>query len=229
VANEAGDVRAEGDVVKVGFFTVYKGDVSHYVLADAMVESVRRAMPDVPVVQFTDEESPAVYGVDDVRRQRTLPMAMLRMAHHAACEGDWLFLDTDCIVNRDVRDVFQDSFDVAVADRNWTHIPMTIELQAFNAKMPYNIGIMFSRSPQFWQAVLQRLLTLPKEQQEWMGDQHAACAIFAEGQFHVKTLPGMTYHYPPSSADDTGTEAAIVHYKGPRKAWMLERYARVMA
>mgnify|MGYP001565565361 FL=1 len=213
--------------MKIGFFTVYKGDPSHYVVADIMIRSCLAVMPDVPIVQMTDMTSPEIPNVTEVRRLPSERMAVLRMRHQAACEGEWLFLDTDCVVKKDVRDVFKSSFDIALADRNWPHIPMTPQLEEFNREMPFNIAIAFSRSPAFWQAAIEKMHQMPEDRQSWMGDQYAVCEVIREGRFTVKVLPGMIYHYPPGAFYDDGNHAAILHYKGHRKPWMIQRYLGV--
>src|SRR5437867_1594196 len=138
----------------VGFFNVYRGDPVHLVLADLMIRSVREVMPGVPVVQFTDETSPAAYGVDEVRRLPKQPRAVLCVEHYAGCKGDWLLVDTDVIIQKDVRVVFNDDFDVAVTDREGTMVEgeMEEEFHLFD-QMPHNIGVVFSRCPTFWGAV----------------------------------------------------------------------------
>src|SRR3990167_3281050 len=104
--------------MQIGFFNVWRGDPTHTVLADLMIRSTRKAMPHVPIVQFTDEDTPALYGVDEVRRRTHPQTAMLRIEHHIACEDDWLFLDTDVVVQKDVQSVFDEPFDIAIADRD---------------------------------------------------------------------------------------------------------------
>jgi len=210
--------------MNVGFFTILKRDPIHYILADVLIRSVRQTMPGVRVTQFTDEQSPGVYGVDAVLRKPKTRMAVLRMAHQASVEGDWLFVDTDVVIQRDVRPVFEEAFDIAVSDRNWSHLPAATD--TFSAAMPHNIGVVFSRSPAFWQVVHDRLLVLPEELQSWMGDQVAACEVIRSGRFAVKLLAGMEYNYPPSNGDEAWRgRASILHYKGQRKPLLLQQMA----
>jgi len=206
--------------VNVGFYLVQGPNPLGYVLADIMLRSVRMAMPGVEVFQFTDLKSPTVYGVDHVLRKPSQPLALLRTLHQACVEGDWLFVDTDVLVRQDVRDVFDRPFDLAVADRQWQHLETPLE---FTEAMPWNIGVVFSRAPKFWREVHERLLSGPERAQDFMGDQKAAGALLKTGAWALLELPGMVYNYPPSGPDDQGEQAAIVHYKGPRKDWMLQR------
>lgn len=209
--------------MNIGFYLVQGDQGDGYVLADMMLRSVRAAMPGVPVTQFTDLKSPPVYGVDHVMRKPFAPLALLRSAHQMNVEGEWLFLDTDVLVQKDVRDVFQHPFDLALADRSWPHLEPT---PAFAEAMPWNIGVVFSRCPQFWRAVHEGLRAAPETAQDFMGDQIVACALLKTGTWALHELPGTRYNYPPAHADDIGRGAAIVHYKGHyRKPWMLQRFS----
>lgn len=190
------------------------------------VESVHDAMPGVPVVHFTDGTTPMIEGADDVRRiDVKLPMAVRRMMHNGNSEGDWLFIDCDVIVQKDVRDVFQEDFDVALTDRLGT-----ITNEAEYAKvMPFNLGVSFSRNTKFWRRVLYHMQTISPKLQQWTGDQLVICEMIrqkAASDFKIRTLPGLTYNYPPRSEDDPRAKnAALVHWKGPRKAWLLKEAA----
>ena len=206
--------------MNVGFYLVQGPDPAGYVLADIMLRSVRSAMPGVEVTQFTDLKSPAVYGVNHVLRKPKQPLAVLRSLHQACVEGEWLFLDTDVVVQRDVRAVFQEPFDIAVADRRWQHLEATPE---FTAQMPWNIGVIFSRAPTFWRAIHEALLRAPEQAQDFMGDQRAAGVLLQSGHWALLELPGMDFNYPPSGPEDRAEQASIVHFKGNRKDWMLQR------
>lgn len=209
--------------MNVGFYLVQGSTADGYVMADMMLRSVRQSMPGVQVYQLTDFTSPAVYGVDHVLRKAPAPLALLRTLHQSRLEGDWLFIDSDVLVQKDVRHVFDRDFDLALADRTWPHLEPTPE---FAEVMPWNIGVVFSRSPAFWRRVYQTLMTSPAQASDFMGDQIVACGLLMQGNWKLVELPGMAYNYPPKDAQDDGRDAHIVHYKGSyRKPWMLERFA----
>lgn len=199
--------------MKVGFFTVFRKDPQHYVLAELMIRSVRQTMPGVEVVQFTDETSPAVLGVDTVKRLPGGAMLDLRLQHYASAEGDWLLLDTDTIVQRDVRVVFEDEFDVALTLRKAG--------DPLSAEMPFNTGVVFSRSPAFWTAVLETWRALPEDRRDWLSEQRCVAQVAAGGKWDIEQL-GPVFNYTPE-AGDSGADASILHYKGPRKVAMLQR------
>jgi hypothetical protein len=214
--------------MKVGFFNIFRGDTSHIVCADMMIRSIKVAMPGVEIVQFTDEHSPEIFGVSYSIRKPNKPAAVLCVEHYSECKGDWLFIDTDVIVQKDVRDVFDTSFDIAIADRIGTKLPdeeTDSDAIEYMRSMPHNLGVVFSRSPEFWKAVGQEMLDMSLDKQYWAGNQYAACTVIASGVFNVRILPGVTYNYPPRIEDTDFSDKAIIHYKGPtRKQLMLSRF-----
>lgn len=208
--------------MKLGFFHVTVTNTPHVKLAGALIRSVRRSMPTVEVVHLTDQATERIPGTDRVVRLSPAPIALGCLEAYAACEGEWLFVDTDVIVQRDVRWIFDRPFDIAVARRDGTLKASEMGTK-FMTSMPYNKGAVFSRSPAFWQAAAAHLRTLSAKRQEWMGDQAAMCAVIASGAFRVEVLPAR-YNYPPQHQDEDVNAQAILHYKGPRKAWMLEAH-----
>jgi hypothetical protein len=222
--------------VTVGFFLVDTqtlDSMAGYAGARYLLRSVRAAMPGVPVVQLTDDKSPEVAGVDEVRRFPSEPMARLRMRHHAHALGDWLLVDADVVVQRDVRDIFDEAFDIGVTVRDWPHLKPGA---GFTAEMPYNMGVVFSRTVVFWAEAYARLRELPKDAQRWMGDQEVFCELVDAARYRIKRVSGTVYNFPPALNGDARPEAArleaaaaIVHFKGPhRKPLLLRRAGEVV-
>lgn len=207
--------------MKIGFFWQYINETSrsHLELAKKMLASAKSVMPDVEVWQLTDDTSDVLEGVDGVYRiGGKLPMAVRRMTHNASVSGDWLFIDSDIIIQKDVRHVFDDPFDVALTNRDGT---ITNEAD-FAKVMPYNLGVSFSRCPSFWVQVIKHMQKLPLDLQHWMGDQRIICEMIKQDsnpEFDILILPGKDFNYPPKFAGD-GKQASICHYKGPRKQFL---------
>jgi lipopolysaccharide biosynthesis glycosyltransferase len=202
--------------VNVGFY--HDGPASPH--AEAMVRSVRRVMPQVPVHQFSPAGTATMAGVERHVTPEDPRIAYAVLAAYASVVGEWLFLDTDVLVQQDVQKVFVMAFDIAVAERRGT-FKAGEEGNGFMTRMPWNKGVVFSRSQAFWQAALAQILTYKPKSQRWMGDQQAMCDVIKSGAFEVITI-SRTFNYPPMDASD-GTERAILHFKGPRKPWMLTR------
>lgn len=197
--------------MKVGFFA--QGEGEHLHIAKHLIRSVREVMPDVEIWHLTDEHTPALCDVKRIFGH--MPMAVRRISHHANLYGDWLFIDTDCVVRKDVRHVFEDDFPVAVTDRKGT----AWEKSPYGMVMPYNMGVTFSRSPDFWAEVLRHLKSLPPRYQHWEGDQRVVCEMVGAG-YPAKVIPGRIYNFTPEEREDSIDHAAIVHFKGKRKAWI---------
>ncbi len=224
--------------MNVGFFHIDRPtsqSTMQHDCARGLVRSVRKKMPDAKVYQFTDQTSKAVDGVDAVRRKPLEPMALLRMRHHAGVKGEWLFVDTDVLIQQDVQGIFDDPFDIAIARRDWTHVKPAV---GFSQRMPYNIGVVFSRCPHFWGEVYTRLRLRDARERDWMGDQSVICEVIDEERprYDVTFLAGAKYNYPPvlagvdlnRRASHEYRDARIVHYKGAeRKAMMLKRIGAI--
>lgn len=208
--------------MNVGFYHAGRGDEQPARARIAiLLQSVRTALSGVPVVHFTDLTTAPIKGVDVVLRRNVLPTATARVDAYASVSGEWLFIDSDVIVQADVRHIFEQSFDVALADRRGTERAVDAGTKCFTS-MPYNSGVIFSRSQAFWQAALVRIAELSIKRQGWMGDQQAMCDVIASGVFDVKVLPS-TYNYPPHRHNENVSDKAVLHFKGrERKAWMLD-------
>ncbi len=211
--------------MRLGFFVVVQTDVRHFLHASSLVREAGRRMPMVESVQLTDLKTPEVPGVAWMRRSAAAgPLLEQRLSHYANCVGEWLLIDTDVSLRNDVRGVFDDQvFDVALCDRNWPHSPQgEVMLQT----MPFNTGVVFSRSVGFWGDVLDTWRRFSDaDRGDWLSEQRAVYQVVRTGRYRVKILPGIHYNYPPRSVDDAPITAALVHFKGPRKAW-LEEHAR---
>jgi len=208
--------------VRIGFF-LNGAAASGYTLARHFVAGARAVMPGVDVCQLTDLESPALEGVTVLRRPAQ-PSFTATLADAYAQPGEWLFADTDVVLQRSVADIVADDWwQVAVASRSGTYVDLAEETSVFMAAMPFNTGAVFSRCPAFWEECRQRILALPALHQPWYGMQLVVGAMALEGRYRVRILPN-EYNYPPRTQTDDVSAKALVHYKGPRKGWLLERY-----
>ncbi len=207
----------------VGLYHIDKPDKPRSHLPALMLASVRRAMPDVEIVQFTTDARMRLAEVDRIVIRPELPLATALLETRTSVSGDWLFLDTDVIVREDVRHVFDQPFDVAFATREGTLRPHEIGTK-FMANNRFNSGVAFSRSQQFWRDALANLRTMSEGRQRWCGDQESLTKIVDSGRYQVRVLPNR-YNYPPFTAAERLDDKSIVHFKGKRKAWMQDRAA----
>lgn len=203
--------------MKLGLYLV--GESDEFSAMGALAAQVaQHAMPGIEVWHFTDHLTRPIKGCKVSRMERRVPLAVFRMQHHQV-PGEWLFTDVDVLVTQDVSPVFNDRFDIALAQR----------LDGDGAKgypafseMPHNMGVVFSRAPEFWKAVEKELRTYDAKQQQWMGDQLAVCRLLKH--FDHKIL-SFHYNFPPSRAGETDI---ITHYKGWRKQWMPETALNIL-
>lgn len=185
-----------------------------------MIESVRRHMPGVGLVQMTNPSTPSLPGVDtrqemDYRGEGFMVYRLAHLASLAAEEA--ILLDTDVLLQGDLRHVFDDPFDVALTRRDDV---ILLKGRDITPEQPYNTGVMFSRSPAFWRAAGADCLTRSDSERRWFGDQLAIARVAAGGQFAVQELPCARYNYSPAEPDEDLSGRLVVHYKGKRKPWM---------
>lgn len=196
-----------------------------------MVRSVRRHMPDVEIVQMTNKASPNVPDVD-TRIEAEAPEGMLfpeyrmnHLAHIAEMYGSepWVSLDTDIIVQEDLRPVFDQPFDVALTRRYGPIIMSGVDIVP---EQPYNGGVMFSKCADFWRDARDWCPKLNEQHSKWIGEQICIAEVAKTGKYNVLELPCDRWNYSPELPDEDVSAKAIVHYKGARKNWMIHRECR---
>lgn len=200
--------------MRVAFYCESAGP--HLEIGKLFVASVNKAMPGVEVFHLTNETCPEIDGAKPIRLPNDMPMGIRRLTHYAQLEGKWLLCDSDVIVQKDVRHVFNGPVDVAVVSRKGTPLEGTDYEKAF----PYNFGVVFSDSQKFWNAGLELLKKAPPALQQWEGEQHVLGHLADGGGYRVAILPNK-YNWTPLSRDEDVSDKYIVHYKGPRKKWLL--------
>jgi len=181
--------------------------------AQIMLESVRRHM-DVECLQLTDDSTRELTGCSVQRLPWGDNPMIFKMQHLAQLTGDVLILDTDVVVQSDLSKVFAFPFDVALT---WRDGPIydPSGKQDVTKIMPFNCGVMWSRSQQFWHDCLMWCKDKPVG---WYADQLAVAAVSPE--YHTLRLHCDNFNYTPGSATEDVSMRLAVHYKGNRKAWM---------
>lgn len=190
-------------------------------LPEMMVKSVLNAMQCVEIVQLTDMVTPQIKGVNSViRKPYDGNLMTFRMMHLAELAGDWITLDTDIIVLKDLREVFNKGYDFDVAlTRRYGKI-LDQDGMDIVAYMPYNTGVMFSRNRQFWKDAYKALLKMPESAHKWWGDQLSVRLAAESNRYSVLELNCDEYNYSPNSENEN-KDVYVLHFKGKRKDWML--------
>lgn len=182
------------------------------VFAEIMLESVRKHM-DCEILHLTDEDTPGLAGCTVIRKPWNSNPMLFKMGFLAELEGEIIVLDTDVIVQADLRGVFEYPFDVALTKRKgpvWDTEGTDVTIA-----MPYNCGVMFTRNPEFWKACIK---WCPPDV-GWYADQLAVAAV--SPQWETLVLDCAEWNYTPSSRLEDVSMRKVVHYKGMRKGWML--------
>jgi len=186
------------------------------VIVRAMVASVRKHM-DCEIVQLTDLTTPKLDCVDSVRRLEGTIVSSVLARHLADLEGETLYLDYDTIVREDVSYVFEQDFDLAITTRSGREKDANTLFQV----CPHNVGVMFSRSPEFWKYVANRY-DGREDEPSWFKFQIVVTeAINVLKQFKILELPSEKYNYTPKTLDEDYAGRSILHFKGNKKAWMV--------
>ena len=201
--------------IKVTFLHV--GDDS--ALAEKMVQSVIKAIKGAEIVQLTDMLTEPVKGVHSViRKPYDGNLMTFRMLHLAELKGEWITLDTDVIVLKDLSEVFKQDFDVALTKRTGPILDNNgIDIARI---MPYNTGVMFSKNQMFWKSAYKTLVQMPAETHKWYGDQLSVRITADSTTLKVLELDCEQYNYTPNTADER-KDCYVLHFKGNRKDWML--------
>lgn len=185
---------------------------------EVMLASCKRAMPDVEVWQLTDEDTPLVAD-KAVRMPMVKNWGVFFFDHLINLPEDTeiLRLDYDLIVQKDVREVFNIPFDVALTRRPLNDVTCSNSMRALH---PHNHGVVFMRrARKFFQVAKEKYLTL---QNDWMDVSEAMCHAAADHSIRWIELPGERYNYTPKRRDEDVSYCSIVHYKGDRKSWMVD-------
>lgn len=161
------------------------------------VRSVKKAMPKACVIHLRD--SPKTYplwGVDHVCDVQENG----RVSASMAFDMPGLFIDTDMVVLEDLEKVIPEC-DLAVVE--------------WSGHRPYNGGFIWTTNPkQFYREVEERF----KDDIE-----DAFCLAVKETSLKKVVLPER-YNFIPKNKQESTEDAAVIHYKGNRKAWMIERH-----
>lgn len=227
---------------KIGLFYVELGQEGLRDLAHECIKQAKRVIPDVHIMQFTNKrEREALPLIDECRRLDLNGMGLMeaRIHFYSKCNEEILLIDPDVWIQSDPFQVFDKTvygdFDVALTKRaesdrlivkdDGQHAQL---LEKGNAapQMPYNTGVIFSRNPEFWSHVLMMMRTMTIHDRNWFGDQVAVKQVAQSGRFDVLDLPCSQYNYSPAAKAEDVSDKIMVHYKGKRKEWMLNRAKR---
>ena len=192
-------------------------------LPKIMCRSVRKWMPEATLLHMTDRSTPRIDGC--LRQEMPYDGERLmtyRLRHLAVPKKPMIVLDTDVVVQADLEPVFDQKFDVALTKRHGRIMYNGTDIVPL---MPWNTGVMFSKSRAFWRECAESCAKAPEKIQQWWGDQVSVKLAVDSCRYKVLELPVEKFNYTPATESEDVSARYVVHYKGPRKQWMINRVA----
>jgi hypothetical protein len=134
-----------------------------------------------------------------------------------------VFVGADCVLAQDPADVFKQEFDIAFTTGRFSDCIL-------------NTGAIYIRRSAIAQAAHIWTRAFAGMGEEWGDDQKALAAVVAPtiepsvavsgyGPM-IRFLPVDPYNLAPEYPDDDCTRGIILHFRGPRKAWMKDYCAK---
>ncbi|MCP4328358.1 MAG: hypothetical protein GY791_07980 [Alphaproteobacteria bacterium] len=227
-------------------------------LMGPVFDLARRHCPGARIILLTDEttELSGDLPIDRIIRQpldlRFGIYERMRAQHDYLCssarDADTAFLDLDVVLNRDLRPIFENEFDIALTYRRWPY-----------PQHPFNAGVIFARrgaqAAAFFEAALAcyRSIIRPRrgrnrehgDLREWWGDQLALGALidwrfFAANGPNAISVNGATVGFFPCRSHnftplgevdldpDRLSEVFLLHFKGDSRP-LLPRFLKACA
>lgn len=192
-------------------------------LAEVMTASVRKHMPTAELIHVVENGGKKLACFDSVihiNPDGDFVDQLLRVM--SSIDGNVISLDYDIIVQDDLTPIFDQPFDVAFTKRPEVDKTVAKSLQA-----SYNMGVIFSRSPEFWKYA-KAIYDVQPDRDGWLRSQSlvSQIALYLSDRFKMIELPGEVYNYSPMMREEDVSMRKIVHYKGKRKYWMLPENER---
>jgi hypothetical protein len=218
----------------------------HLDMAEMMVQSARRILPESRIFQLSDIRTRRVKGVEAVIRGDWCTMEELKIANTGMqrqyMESEYfsentVFVDTDILFNRDVDHVFSADFHVGLTWR--PGFP----------RMPINYGVIFVKPSAaalvFWRELENFIRRMSPEYKRWYGGQMALATMLGYDRFKgteptelafdcygakVRLFSCKHYNFTPVEWPTHVEEEYIVHFKSGMQPFMRsffeERFPR---
>lgn len=191
--------------MKIAFY-LDSADPEFLRMADIAIAAARKNVPGAIIVHLTTEAGPKIAADEEIRVKASSHYTRSRAVAQSEIEGDALIMDVDMLIRADVSPVWQLDFDIAIPE-------------VADPYVRYTGGLMFCRCPEFWREW--------SKSSAWDGPFNSRKWLQAFGEF-VDRWPGKVLRLQESVYEALPVKgeaphgAMIVHYRGPRKKWMLE-------
>lgn len=212
-------------------------------LAHKLVRSVRKQMLNAEILQCTDQDTPAVEGISDVYRhvggdRDKLMLYRLQAFSSLSLQRPALYLDTDMLMRLpiDVPALLNDH-DARLCEREFQKDAvfntkfLGLDFSEYEGKTlgeiyPYIGCATATKTSEFWLDCLYATEALDQKYHRWYCDQEALNIVAMSGNYRIGTLPESTYACLPEF-EEFVQRASIVHFKGPRRKALMERFEQL--
>ena len=194
--------------------------------SELLINSIKKHMPDQPIVQLSDELSETLPGVKYMvtlhfdNKDDDYIYKIVEVYYRTGFE-DILLCEGDMIFTGDMSELFDDDYEVSVCIRHENDGCS----EAFKELFPYNIGFLVVKNRKFWLDCLSVY-----ERTEINNPYYIGQFVFAEainsGKYKVNFLDGGIYNRTPIDVNDHNDKTKMWHFKGKRKNFMLEWHER---
>ena len=185
--------------------------------AEYCIRSIRK-FNHVRITQLTDDKTPSLNGVDEVKRfipsEKISRNTVNRIGYQFLSEMDInpvLFIDPDMIFNGNIDHLFEGDYDVCVATRAMDD-PVPVD---YALKFPW-CSMMVVKNPEFWKDCYRILLSYSDI--HWVSNMNAVSSVLRSGKYKVRVIDGNVYNALPFSYSDY---VKIYHYKLSDKTGMI--------
>lgn len=197
-------------------------------LARIMVASVRKTMPGINVLMVTDKKTPYIEGIEAIRFDTHGYGEFIPWLCHACSQmkGEVLYLDSDVVVQRDLRPLLNIDADLVLPYRGMKIVDGHMQ--------PFIFGCVAYKTAEIWKEVGERVAKMPEKERMWYGSQIAVFDMVMEEnngrkKWNIAAIARETYNYTPKDENDLPSEPWVLHFKGrKRKEWMRKSFGHLI-
>lgn len=187
------------------------------------IASVRKFLPGAHIIQLTNMDFAGVPNVDEVLRYPNegdfIEWAFGALITLCARGGNVLQIATDVLIQADVSPVFDQDFDVAACRYPYKDRP--------DGAYCGDVNFIKEGGYRLFSDAL-RIYRMFPVRDGWDGGQVSFLAATKMTPLRVKDLDERVYCLTPKDKNENMDNAAIVHFRGHRKWWMVDYAKRLL-
>ena len=216
------------------------GNISHK-NAELLVKSIKKTNLNCRIIQISTKEDREIIGVDEILIFKFEASVFMLNRFESQIKivekyGPTIFLDTDMLVNKDLKEVFNllKKNDFIFTKRENNHYMndtfANIKYPEFTNKttndvMPFNAGFIGSNNATSLERLLKICLNLPQRFHYWYGDQVAQKKNYDTKEFKILVLDSK-YNYMIEDVTEFDQNIYVYHFKGRYKELMEPFYQK---